>query len=439
MDEPKCILTVDVEALAMRAPEHHVDKLIYGRIDGGEWGIGKMMDVADKYNVKMTFFLDFAEVELYGEEIIEVGKYIISRGHDLQIHCHYNLLEKKIFERFPQADRSYYAWYEDEGISDFIVDYCLEQYHKCTENPPVIFRGGEYRFEEAILRKLKEKGIMADASYNFMRPLKKPIHKQFVFENGLLELPVGILPKQGDVPPKALNFNEAHLYPAKKEDLDGCLKEYEKLFYDFYDYYGKDALAAMLMHSWSFCYEKERFLATGYIDSPNPYAADFFERFLSHFSSQIDFIPAVWAVREEEIFTKTVDFDAVFSLREQNEIKKKLERIEIFIKRKASGRKVVIWGKGWIEGRIMRIRDFQRRLNVEFYISRDADKNKLWRGKPVKTFRDAKISKNKYYVFVIANICFPEIRGSLQKAGFVENEDYYDILQSFPEIREKIL
>ena len=51
----KCILTVDVEALDIRAPFQHVDRLIYGNINGEKWGIGKMMDIADKYDVRMTF------------------------------------------------------------------------------------------------------------------------------------------------------------------------------------------------------------------------------------------------------------------------------------------------------------------------------------------------------------------------------------------------
>lgn len=100
MDKPKCILTVDVEAWDMRAPDRPVDTLIYGRINGAEWGIGRMMDIADRHGVKMTFFLDFTEVELYGDEIIEAGKYIDGRGHDLQLHCHYEVLVDKVLERF---------------------------------------------------------------------------------------------------------------------------------------------------------------------------------------------------------------------------------------------------------------------------------------------------------------------------------------------------
>lgn len=47
MDKPRCMLTVDVEALPNRAASDHVNTLIYGRAGGREYGIGRMMDIAD--------------------------------------------------------------------------------------------------------------------------------------------------------------------------------------------------------------------------------------------------------------------------------------------------------------------------------------------------------------------------------------------------------
>lgn len=432
----RCMLTVDVEALPERALRDHVDRLIYGCIDGEEWGIGRMMDIADKHQVKLTFFLDFAETELYGDKITEAGKYIVSRGHDLQIHCHYNFLEKKVLEQFPKADKSYYTWCEDENISEFMVGHCLREYYKCTEKPPVTFRGGEYRVGGALLGKLKEEGFAADASYHFMRPLRKPVNRQFIFENGLLELPVGILPERRGEAARPLNFNEKSLHPQSESDIEKCLQEYEALLEAFYDYYGEDALASLVMHSWSFGYEKAYAKQTGRYDKPNPYAAELFDRMLTYFADKIDFITAPQAVQGKSCFTKTVDFDAAFASCEQREGKSKLEHVENFIRKKAAGRKVVIWGKGWIEGKVMRARNLDQLLDVRFYISRDADKVDIWRGKPVKTFEEAKISPEEYYVFLMANTCFPEIRTSLREAGFSEFKDYYDIAKLLREEEE---
>ena len=59
INKPKLIVTVDTEAFSLRAPDNYIKTLVYGHIDGEEWGIGRMMDIADKYGVKITFFLDF--------------------------------------------------------------------------------------------------------------------------------------------------------------------------------------------------------------------------------------------------------------------------------------------------------------------------------------------------------------------------------------------
>lgn len=439
MDRPKCILTVDVEALRLRAAERHVDTLIYGRFNGEEWGIGRMMDIADRHNVKLSFFLDFAETELYGSAITDVGTYIISRGHDLQVHCHYDLLSEKVLARFPDADRSYYKWYEDEEISAFIVDHCLEQYCKCGARGPVVFRGGEYRFGTALLKKLREKGVSADSSYNFLRPQKRPVNRQFVFEDGLLELPVGILP---DLPAGALprelhrtplNFNFGSLYPTDGDHYEQILIHYKTVFQDFFDYYGNDAAAVMLMHSWSFCHDLKRFQDTGYIDRPNPYAMELFDLFLERFVPEIDFIPAVQAVQHSgKLFTKTADY-ATVTLAANQENAEKLRQVLAFIQRKARGREIVIWGRGWYERLVNELVNFSRLLNIPFYISQDAPAVHRWRGKPIRTFEEAEITPDRYYVFIAARARFSEIRDTLRSAGFSEYEDYCDLEKPMPQ------
>ncbi len=431
MSKPKCMITVDVEALPMRAPDNHVDTLIYGRIGGEEWGIGRMMDIADKHGVKMTFFLDFAEAELYGDQIIEVGKYIASRGHDLQVHCHYDLLWDAVRSRFPKVDNgdyySYYTWYEDEEISEFCIDYCLEQYRKCGVDKPIVFRGGEYRLGAALIKKLKEKGVAADATYNFIRPIKKPDNKQFMYENELLELPVSCLPKTKEFDQMLLNFNFKSLYPASTDEYDRCLKGYEQFFRSFYGYYGEDAIATMMMHSWSFNNNKVRFQSTGYIDRPDPCAIEFFDKILETFCPHIDFISAAQAVellKGQDL--KTVDFDSAFSVYGGQTLEN-LRRVESFIRKKAGNRQIVIWGRGWLESMIMRVLNLDKLLNVSFYISRDADFKRTHRGRPVMTFEEAQISPEKYYVLVMAISAYSEIRDSLREEGFREFEDYYDI------------
>lgn len=426
-DKPKCILTVDVEAFSMRAPDNYIDTLIYGRIGNEEWGIGRMMDIADRCGVKMTFFLDFAEVEYYGDKITDVGRYIEARRHELQIHCHGDCFEKAVHERFPDADKWYPTWYEDSEISEFIVDYCLNQYYKCTDKTPIVFRGGAYRFGTELLEKVKEKGITADASYNCLRPKPLPLTKQFTYENGLLELPVSILPGKGSL--QTLNFNSGPLYPTCKEDQKRILERYQEIFDGFYRYYGEDAVACLMMHSWSFCYDEKRYQSEGYFDRPNIYAAELFEQFLKVFCDKIDFITASEAVQlGKKWFSKESSFSEVFShcamMKKEN-----LRNLVQYIKEKAEGREIVVWGKGWVESEIVETLDIFTMLDIKFYVSRDAQYNRNWRNRPVVTFEEAELSPEKHYVFVCAQPIFPEIREKLKEVGFGENTDYYDLLK----------
>jgi hypothetical protein len=428
VNKPKLIVTVDTEAFSMRAPDKFIDTLVYGRIDGEEWGIGRMMDIADKYGVKMTFFLDFAEMEYYGDEIINVGKYIVCRGHDLQIHCHADCFIETVNKKFPHIHKRYPDWYEDDEISDFMVEYCLEQYHKCTDKAPIIFRGGAYRFGTAFLRKLKERGVAADASYNCLRPNPLPITKQFAFENGILELPISVLP--GKSPVHTLNFNLELLYPTVKGDIELILRLYENFLGDFYKYYGADAVSSLVMHSWSFCYDAKRYQTKGFLDRPNRHAAELFERFLALFCNKIDFITASQAVQlENGYFSKKMGFSEVSSLYSVME-SWKLKNLAGQIRETAAGRQIVVWGKGLIENKIVETQDIFTLLGVKFYISQDAESNRNWRGRPVVTFEESEITPEKHYVILCTQLIFSDIREKLKRAGFLENCDYCDVLKS---------
>ena len=430
MNKPKIMLTVNVEALPAQAADHHIDTLIYGRLDEGEWGIKSMMDIAERYGVKMTFFVDFAEVELYGEAMIEAGRYIVSRGHDLQIYCHYELLRKQIQEHFCDVDDDYNKWCENEEISSFIIDYCLTHYRSCGATGPIVFRGGDYHFGAAMVRILKEKGVDADATYNSLRPRLRSVNRQFMFENGLFEFPVGIIEREGEH--TLLDFNNEMFYPTDKDDLGYALKNYEEQFDHYYQYFGKETIATFVMHSWSFCFDRQEFQRDGYINRPNSSAVEFFDMFLANFSGKYEFVTAGQAIEQiEPDVLKCVDIESVFSLFPY-ETSEEMQMIYKYIQNKAHGRDVVIWGRGYLETEYHQILNYEKFFKSPFYISTDAQENRIWRGKPVKTFEESRVSPDSHYVFILARRKYGEIRNALQTAGFREYEDYYDIEELVP-------
>ena len=419
----RCILSVDVEALGIRAPHNHIETLIYGRVNGKEYGIGRFMDIADKYGIKMTFFLDFAEYELYGDAILDVGKYIVSRGHDLQVHCHYDLLEKVIGRpAIENGQKKYHTWYDEEESSMRMVKYVTDRYMECVGVPPIAFRGGEYRFGIEFIKALKNHGYKADMSYNFVRPRILSPTSQFIYENGIIEIPVGSLPER-----KALNFNNKIFIPDTKQDCDLIVERYKEYFQQFADAYGTDAIAVMLFHSWSFMHDKKHFQETGYINRPREVYVEMFERFLEHFSKSINFVTAAEMVNDlEKKQLKTTDFCAalpVHSLMNRNRIKPLIK----LIKERSRNRRIIIWGKGWIESTIFREVDINKELNTAFYISNDAERLPIWRGKPVYKSADVDLNPDKDFIFVVARSVFTDIRESLINKGFLDNIDYIDI------------
>jgi hypothetical protein len=189
--KPKFIITVDVEALKNRTKSDHVNRLIYGNIDGGTWGIGRIMDIADKHGVRVTFFLDFAGVAVYGEEIIEVGKYIVRRGHDLQLHFHPSMFPNSFWENLNSKNYTEFDHFEPR-IAKVCVAYLLEQYSKCTDQKPVAYRGGGYGMCPKILDELYSNGVLVDASYNSNRPTEREPRGCFVWDNGMFEVPITV-------------------------------------------------------------------------------------------------------------------------------------------------------------------------------------------------------------------------------------------------------
>ena len=428
MGKPKCMLTVDVEALPRRAASDHVDTLIYGRICEREYGIGKMMDIADKHNVKMTFFVDFAECELYGDKIIDAGRYIVSRGHDMQVHCHYDLLDKIVGKpSWVTMSENYYSWCQNENDARIMIGYVTEQYMKCTGRVPAAYRGGEFRFGIGVLKALKENGYKADLSYNCVRPEKLPVNRQFLFENGIVELPISILPAK-----ESFNFNSPALEPSVESDFETVIREYQKLFDEYYNYYGDDAVATVLMHSWSFLKQSQK---THYFEDENDLLVRFFDYFLEIMNEKVEFISvldAVTQIQTEKL--KQVDFESIFS-KESFYSKNNITQVKNFINEKAKDRQVIIWGKGWIESVVFQTVNLHQFLNTAYYVSNDADSRSEWRGKPVYKFSDIHISPDEDFVLVLAQPTFPEIRETLKKLGFKEFEDYFDIQKKVPAFR----
>lgn len=428
MKKRKCILTVDVEAMSNRAGSNHVNTLIYGRSDKGEYGIGRMMDIADKHGVKMIFFVDLAEYELYGEEILDVCRYIDRRGHEAHVHCHYDLLTKIVGKPpWGENGESYYSWYEDEEISKIMIKYVSDKYREALGKEPTLYRGGEYRFGVGVLKALKEEGYVADCSYNYVRPQILKPNKQFIYENGLMEIPIGILPNR-----KPLNFNNNSLEPKTKDDFAARLDDYNTIFNGYYDYYGDDAIATLMMHSWSFMHNKENADLTNYFDMPMDVLVDFFDVFLEHFKEKLEFVGSdeISCIAKKNSI-KVADFNAAIPMYPHFS-PSNMARLKDYTLEKAQGRSIVFWGRGQLESTVNYNYKLCDELDIDFYISNDLSNIRKWRGKPVYKSAEVELNPKDTYVLVLAQPVFYEIRDTLKRLGYKEYNDFFDVCKKVP-------
>ena len=141
-------------------------KRIYGKIGDKFYGIPLMMDIADRYGIRLTFFVEVLNKYYFGEEETKkVCEYILNRGHDVQLHLHPNYLN---FNSPNPCQQNY---------SDFIGTYSLaEQIELISEgikvliqngvSKPIAFRAGCFGANQDTLKALKENGFLIDCSYN---------------------------------------------------------------------------------------------------------------------------------------------------------------------------------------------------------------------------------------------------------------------------------
>ena len=191
--QKKIIITIDTEAQLLRASCDHVAKLIYGDFGTGEnYGIMEMMQLANKYEAKLVFFLDVAEIENFGEEVMKkVVSDIYENGHDVQIHFHVDQLpvrwttKNKVKRKM--LDRASY----DDVMK--IFSYIEDTADRLGIKNKIAFRGGAWRYNEYVVSAMRKFGYKLSFHYNPSTSRQKNlgIHKPiFRYPNGILEVPL---------------------------------------------------------------------------------------------------------------------------------------------------------------------------------------------------------------------------------------------------------
>jgi len=128
------------------------------------------------------------------------------------------------------------------AVFDFICDAQLQ----ATGKAATAFRGGGYRFNRNVLDAMMERGVRIVSSVNISRktqPAKLPPTRQFCWSNGGYEIPVSVMPSPR-TPGRGVDYN----FNARTLSSVDRMMDFAR---SFFAHHGDDAIAVMVLHSWS--------------------------------------------------------------------------------------------------------------------------------------------------------------------------------------------
>ena len=250
------MLTVDTEALPNRAPDNHVDRLMWGRHENGTAGVAQMAEIANEFGSHMVFFVDLCGAYQNIGQVREVARWLEKHGQDVELHLHPEYLPKEYWNDTP------YQWkpkllnvYEEKNADKeyFLIKTFADDLSSAIGRKITAFRAGSFRWNKVTIDTLKKLDI--PMSFNNTRaamalkqcPYASPMQRPFKWSNGIIEVPVtekNFFPKFSD------NWWVRFQYPLCS------LVRYRSRWCSFipYSVSARDEFLVCLMHSWSFLY-----------------------------------------------------------------------------------------------------------------------------------------------------------------------------------------
>ena len=129
----RIFLTVDTECHDIRKENQY----IWGRKNGKEYGIGRILELGEQYRVPINFFVDFAEGKRYGIDFIKrVVDKISCYKQPVFLHLHPNYISGE--------ECKTYLWEYSKEEQKSILSEGINLYKEVMGKKPVAFRAGRY-------------------------------------------------------------------------------------------------------------------------------------------------------------------------------------------------------------------------------------------------------------------------------------------------------
>ncbi|WP_205666569.1 polysaccharide deacetylase family protein [Aminipila luticellarii] len=156
----KVFLTVDVECHDIE----HINRWITGKYKKEEYGLAKILEVAEKLQIPINFFVDVPEMNRYGKEYIDdIINKIKEYNQPVYLHLHPNYISG-------DETKSYF-WQYDKKEQREIFKEVYSQYLNLmgmNKDDTLVFRMGRYGVDNTFYDILNEEKIkVIDLSYTY--------------------------------------------------------------------------------------------------------------------------------------------------------------------------------------------------------------------------------------------------------------------------------
>jgi SAM-dependent methyltransferase len=200
--KPVSFISFDVEALPGRASEDPINRLIWGKVNGAEFGIRRISSILKQHKIKGNFLIDFAMSALYGDKVVaEIGNFILEQGHELHVHLHSEWLVRKwnikgLFNGPAGLNQL------NSQLNRQFLQFSAFKYAQLFGLNPICFRGGGFHFNEHTVEAAHAAGFTALSNFDCYRHREDWAvseegmnNEPFKWKNGLIEIPVDFSPE----------------------------------------------------------------------------------------------------------------------------------------------------------------------------------------------------------------------------------------------------
>ena len=289
------VLSINVEAGYRCAdfdsngdPIAHVSRCIWGEFAGQSAGIIEMMDIADKNNMKLSFFVDVLGIFSYGIDIIDVMQYIDQRGHDVQLRMNPSMVNSSSWTEILDSeewinsgavkDTHMSCW--TQSTSDYWFKKSMDIFDDAGIERPIAFRSGGYKYCDTVIKSMANFGMTQSYNYNLFSNYQNfsfGYMQNFEWENGIVEFPVSyIIDENG----------ELIVYSRLDESVYEQVWDVNSTLERFYSNQQEYRVLIMTMYSFSLLDKND----TGYFTLSETTKLDLFGEFLNNLPNEYEVV-----------------------------------------------------------------------------------------------------------------------------------------------------